>query len=338
MRCETRATVPLQLDAPPAADVVALATTDVVEPGDDTIRLLHGDNLDALRALVEEDTRIELAYMDPPFYTQRTHHRTKRKRNQRTGRIDRTSHLAFDDRWPTFESYLISLRERLALIRQLLTDDGCVVIHVDPNTSHYIKVMCDELFGVDAFASEIIWRYRRWPAKTKNFQRVHDVLLRYVRNPEAKPRFQQLYEPLAASTRATWGTAKQLAVTDGKGRRVRSSKTAKPSPGTPMGDVWEISVIAPVAKERTGYPTQKPEALLRRVIDSCSLPGDTVLDPYVGSGTTAVVAAARGRRAIGIDASAEAIDVASSRLRAKDVSFQHERVHLEFVSEAPAAE
>ena len=327
MRCESRATVPLLLNAMEQVSVARSATSDVVAPGDDTIRLLQGDNLSALSLLVEAGTRVELAYMDPPFYTQRTHHRTKRKRNRRTGRIDRTTHLAFDDRWPTFESYLLALRARLELIRELLTDDGCVVIHVDPNTSHYIKVMCDDLFGVDAFASEIIWRYRRWPAKTTNFQRVHDVLLRYVKNPNAKPRFHQLYEPLAASTRATWGNKKQLAVTDKNGRRLRSSKTASTSPGTPMGDVWEISVIAPVAKERTGYPTQKPEALLRRVIDSCSLPGDTVLDPYVGSGTTAVVAAAQGRKAIGIDASSEAIDVTAARLHARDVSFQHERVY-----------
>lgn len=308
------------------AEVDRAASLRVVAPGDESLRLIEGDNLTALSALADSGQKVELVYLDPPFYTQRLHHRTKRKRNQRTGKIDRTSHLAFDDRWPTFESYLIALRNRLAVIRELLTDDGCVLIHVDPTTSHYIKVMCDNLFGVEAFASEIIWRYRRWPAKTRNFQRVHDVLLRYVRNPDQKPRFHQLYEPLAPSTRATWGTSKQLAVTDKNGRRVRSSKTAKKSPGTPLGDVWEISVIAPVAKERTGYPTQKPEALLRRIIESCSLPGDTVLDPYVGSGTTAVVAAQLGRNAIGIDESDVAIDVAGTRLRDKGLPFQHLRV------------
>lgn len=325
MRCESQAAVPLLLDPGATRIDVPRTSLDIVAAGDDSVRLLQGDNLSALGALMAEGTKVELAYLDPPFYTQRTHHRTKRTRREGTGAIERTTHLAFDDRWPTFESYLVALRRRLALIRELLTDDGCAVIHVDPNTSHYVKVMCDELFGVDAFASEIIWRYRRWPAKTRNFQRVHDVLLRYVRNPRHTPRFHQLYEPLAPSTQATWGKAKQLAVTDTSGRRLRSSKTSQPSPGTPLGDVWEISVIAPVAKERTGYPTQKPEALLRRIIESCSLPGDTVLDPYVGSGTTAVVAAQRGRRAIGIDASGEAIDVAATRLRDKSIDFQHER-------------
>lgn len=325
MRCESQAAVPLLLDPSATRIDVPRSSLDIVEGGDDKVRLLQGDNLATLGALRAEGTKVELAYLDPPFYTQRTHHRTKRTRAERGGPIERTTHLAFDDRWPTFESYLVALRRRLAVIREILTEDGCVVIHVDPNTSHYIKVMCDELFGVDAFASEIIWRYRRWPAKTRNFQRVHDVLLRYVRDPRRAPRFHQLYEPLAPSTQATWGSAKQLAVTDPRGRRLRSSKTSQPSPGTPLGDVWEISVIAPVAKERTGYPTQKPEALLKRIIESCSLPGDTVLDPYVGSGTTVVVAAEHGRRAIGIDASGEAIDVTRTRLQGKSIAFRHER-------------
>jgi len=299
---------------------------------DDALRLVQGDNLSVLEALLSEGTEVQLAYLDPPFFTQRVHQRVKRSRNKRTGRMQRSHHKAFDDRWPDLGSYLASLRQRLARIRELLSDDGCVIIHIDPNTSHYIKVMCDELFGPASFVSEIIWRYRRWPAKTPNFQRVHDVLLRYQRNPKRKPRFQQLYEPLAPSTLATWGNKKQLADIR-NGQRIRSTKTSERSPGSPMGDVWEISVIAPVAKERTGYPTQKPEALLRRVIQSCSYPGDTVLDPYVGSGTTIAVAAANDRRAIGIDESAEAIAVARARLDAKDYDYRLEQ----FMPEARAS-
>ena len=288
------------------------------------VRLIEGDNLDALAALLDEGVKVHLAYLDPPFFTQRKHHRTKRKRGK-SGRMTRTEHLAFDDRWPDLRSYLGALRARLAAIRELLTADGCVVIHVDPTTSHYVKVMCDELFGPDAFRSEIIWRYRRWPAKTKNFQRVHDVLLRYQRDPKAAPRFNQLYEPLAPSTLATWGDRKQLADFE-NGQRIRSTKTKEKSPGTPMGDVWEISVIAPVAKERTGYPTQKPEALLRRVVQALSHPGDVVLDPYAGSGTSLVVAADEGRRAIGIDESHEAGDVMRARLSARGHTLFHQRV------------
>ncbi|MEZ4446152.1 MAG: site-specific DNA-methyltransferase [Polyangiaceae bacterium] len=314
--------VRLELDAPPEEPALGFLEPSL---GSDPppLRLIDGDNAGVLGRLVDEGVQVHLAYLDPPFFTQRQHHRTKRKRDE-AGQLARTEHLAFDDRWPDLGTYLAHLKLRLELIRELLTPDGSVVIHVDSATSHYIKVMADALFGVEAFASEIIWRYRRWPAKTKNFQRVHDVLLRYQRDASTPPRFCQLYEPLAASTVATWGDKKQLADVR-NGRRVRSTKTKERSPGAPLGDVWEIGIIAPIAKERTGYPTQKPEALLRRLIAACSYPGDLVLDPYVGSGTTLVVAAEEGRRAIGIDQSREALDVARERLRARDHTFLEQR-------------
>src|SRR5690606_12776531 len=166
-------------------------------------------------------------------------------------------------------------------------------------------------------ASEIIWRYRRWPSKTPNFQRVHDVLLRYVREPSVRPRFNQLYEPLAASTQATWGKGKQRAIVDDQGRRTRSSTTADASPGAPLGDVWEIGIVAPVARERTGYPTQKPEGLLERLIQALSDPGDLVVDPYCGSGTTLATAYRLGRRCVGMDVGAEARSVTLARLAAQ---------------------
>ncbi|MEM9694727.1 MAG: site-specific DNA-methyltransferase [Myxococcota bacterium] len=276
-------------------------------------QLLEGDNLTLLRQLIRAEVRAHLIYLDPPFFTQRLHHRVRRKRG-RQGSIERTEHVAFDDRWQDLDHYLSELRERLRCTRDLLHPCGSIVIHVDPTTSHYVKVMADEVFGRSAFASEIVWRYRRWPAKTRNFQRMHDTLLRYVADPDAEPRFNQLYEPLAASTLATWGRNKQRAKVDGRGRRVRSTTTNEKSPGTPMGDVWEIGVIAPVANERTGYPTQKPLALLRRLITALSDPGDLVLDPYVGSGTTMVAALELGRQAIGLDRSSEALDVCRERL------------------------
>jgi DNA modification methylase len=287
---------------------------ELVRKGDPDCVLLAGDNLTALGLLQQQETRFALAYLDPPFLTGREHALVERTRGSQ-GELVRTLKPAFDDRWASLDDYLASLVPRIAAARDLLLPDGCMVLHVDPKTSHYLKVACDKIFGRDCFASEIIWRYRRWPAKTPNFQRVHDVLLRYVKNPRVAPRFQQLYEPLAASTLATWGTKKQRAVTDSTGRRTRSSSTAEATPGAPMGDVWEIGIVAPVAKERTGYPTQKPEALMSRLIESCSLPGDWVLDAYAGSGTTATVARKLGRAAVSIDESARALEVARRRLK-----------------------
>jgi DNA modification methylase len=286
----------------------------LVRKGDPDCVLLAGDNLAALQALERGPTRFALAYLDPPFLTGREHALVERTRDKQ-GEIVRTLKPAFDDRWASLDEYLSVLKPRIAAARDLLLPDGCLVLHVDPKTSHYLKVACDQLFGRACFASEIIWRYRRWPAKTPNFQRVHDVLLRYVKDARVTPRFQQLYEPLAPSTLATWGTKKQRAVTDATGRRTRSSVSAEATPGAPMGDVWEIGIVAPVAKERTGYPTQKPEALMSRLIESCTLPGDWVLDAYAGSGTTASAARKLGRAAVSIDESARALEVARRRLK-----------------------
>lgn len=286
---------------PHKAVVKASGRVEQVLSRSDGSALFHGNNVDALRALtLTMREKITLAYLDPPFLTQRVFE-------------TRDNRVAFDDRWTDRAAYLEALGQRITLVRDLLAPHGSVIVHVDPKTSHYVKVMCDEIFGDDCFASEIVWRYRRWPSRTPNFQRVHDVLLRYRKCADAEPRFHPLYEPLAASTLATWGTKKQRAVVK-DGRRLRSSKTEEATPGVPMGDVWDIGVIAPVARERTGYPSQKPEALLERLVTGLSSPGEIVLDPYAGSGTTLAVAARLGRVFVGIDASAVAIETARARL------------------------
>ncbi|MGH7270239.1 MAG: DNA-methyltransferase [Polyangiaceae bacterium] len=270
---------------------------------------------------------VMLAYLDPPFFTNREHSawvvaidtqddmptagndQSRRKRS-------RTQVHAFDDRWPDLAAWLEALGARLVVIRELLSSRGSMVVHVDSRTSHYVRILGDEIFGMEAFTSEIVWRYRRWPSKTPNFQRVHDVLLRWRKDVQAPPRFNQLHEPLAASTLATWGTKKQRAVFADDGRRTRSSSTAEPTAGVPMGDVWDIGVIAPVARERTGYPSQKPEALIDRLTRALSDPGDLILDPYAGSGTTLVVARRLERGFVGIDCGAVAIETICSRFAA----------------------
>jgi DNA modification methylase len=270
---------------------------------------LAGDNMAALREFaVHYRGQVTLAYLDPPFFTGRTFDHKDRASGARE--------MAFDDRWADRDAYLSALGARIRLIRELLAPNGSIVIHVDPKTSHYVKVMCDQIFGEECFASEIVWRYRRWPSKTDNFQRVHDVLLRYRKDASVKPRWNALFEPLAASTQATWGTKKQRAVFSKEGKRLRSSTEASESQGVPMGDVWEIGILAPMASERTGYPSQKPEALLERIVRALSSEGDIVLDPYAGSGTTLAVAARLGRRFLGADASPISVRTVCARLAA----------------------
>ncbi len=290
---------------PPLAKAAAL---EPVYCADDGSALYAGDNLQVMRAMARGVGDVfSLVYMDPPFLTGRVH--------EAISKGDRATRPAFDDRWTDRASYLEALGPRIVAARALLAPHGSLVVHVDPKTSHYVKVLCDEIFGEDAFASEIVWRYRRWPSKTPNFQRVHDVLLRYRKDPAMPPRWNVLYEPLAPSTLAAWGKKRQRAVVGEGGRRLRSSSTDEATPGVPMGDVWDIGVIAPVSRERTGYPSQKPEALLERVIGALSNEGDWVLDPYAGSGTTLAVARRMGRRAAGIDERAVALETAAARLR-----------------------
>jgi DNA modification methylase len=290
-------------------------------------KLVRGDNRRALADLAGTlEGKVTLAYLDPPFLTGQAHEAIVQtpglRARDRSGPLKaRPKKFAFDDRWSSRAEYLESIGQRLVLIRELLAPHGSVVLHVDSKTSHYLKVLGDEIFGEECFASEIIWRYRRWPSKTPNFQRVHDVLLRWRKCAKTKPRFNVPYEPLAASTLATWGKNKQRAVFEKDGRRARSSTTEEATQGVPMGDVWEIGVIAPVSRERTGYPTQKPEALLERLVLALSDEGEVVLDPYAGSGTTLAVAARLGRTFVGIDQSEVALGIATKRLAEAGIRF-----------------
>jgi DNA modification methylase len=269
-------------------------------------RIILGDNLGALRELVSEQGafldsigKVQLIYMDPPFNTG----------SKQTG-----SAGSYEDKMLPLWDFTGALVERCALAWILLAESGCLVVHLDWRTVHNVKVCLDRALGVDHFASEIIWRYRRWPSKTQNFQRVHDTLLRYVKTP-GKAKWNQLYDSPSVSTLATWGDRKQCAVVE-DGHRKRSSVGDEPSLGVPMGDVWDISIVAPVAHERTGYPTQKPEALLERLILATTDRGDLVVDPYCGSGTALAVAKKCKRRAIGIDRNPEAVAISTARLAA----------------------
>lgn len=272
------------------------------------IRLLQGDNVATMRTL---DRAFALAYLDGPFFTGQVHRMPDGEE-------------AFDDRWEHLTAFVLRTCQTAIEAWSLLAPGGSLVVHLDPKTSHHVKVALDLTLGRAHFASELVWRYRRWPTKTQNFQRVHDVLLRWVK-PGAPPRWNQLYEPLSPKTVEAWGTRKQRAVWDpesGKAdkpsprRRRSSSSTAEQSPGAPLGDVWDIGILAPMSKERTGYPTQKPEYLLERLVEATTAPGDWVLDPYVGSGTTLAVCARLERHAVGIDSSPVAIRVATERLAA----------------------
>ena len=271
-------------------------------------RLVHADNRAAIPALLGElEGRIDLLYIDPPFATGGSF-------SARTG-PGAEEIPAYDDRWQdNLGDYLSRMLEQLELFRALLSPRGTIFLHCDWHVSHYLRCLLDEVFGEGAFKNEIVWRYRRWPAKTKAFQRMHDVLFWYGKTPNDTHAWTPLYEGLAPSTLQTWGTKRQVA--DFSSGRRKPSQTTEETLGAPMSDVWDIGIIAPIALERVGYPTQKPEALLRRVIEAASRPGDLVADFFAGSGTTLAVAEKLGRRWIGCDMGSVAVHTAKKRLLA----------------------
>ncbi len=293
------------------------------------VALHRGDCLEALPRATPPGS-VDLCYLDPPFFTGRDHGAfDDRWRWDATAEADRAraTELAgatFARRLdgllqaldaPALAAYVCFLAARLARIVEALADHGAIVVHVDPTAAPHVRLLLDALLGRQAFVNEIVWRYRRWPVPQRALQRMHDTLLMYAPQPDHPDRrFEVLYEPRAASTVKRWGRRKIQASHRADGTRAPSENVEAESSGAPLSDVWELPIIAPSARERTGYPTQKPLQLLRRVVAIASTPGDLVLDPFCGSGTTLVAAVEQGRRALGIDISDEALALARGRL------------------------
>ena len=312
--------------------------------------LYYGDCLTIMQQMAEES--IDLIYLDPPFNSKRNYHTIykdhtgnplpeqveafcdqwlldsarkeaieKLQQTMIESRIGIDHHSAelvhtlvdkLQDTQPGLAAYLSYMTERLIWMKKILKPTGSIYLHCDPTASHYIKIIMDAIFGHKHFRNEIIWSYRRWPAKSQNFQRMHDVILRYTKDIRSAT-WNQLYEPLAPSTLKAFGRKRQVADFSTGRRLPRQLKVD--SPGAPMRDVWNIGIIAPSSKERMGYPTQKPLKLLERIIKASSNEGDLVFDPFCGCATTIEAAHRLGRRWIGIDVAIHAIKrVAKVRL------------------------
>ncbi|MDA0351231.1 MAG: site-specific DNA-methyltransferase [Chloroflexi bacterium] len=270
-------------------------------------RIVLADNLEVLRSL--PDASIDLIYLDPPFNTGRTQRRTTVRAERvedggapgdRTGfgghryRTTELGSQAFND---AFDDFLGFLEPRLVECHRVLAANGSLFLHLDPRESHYAKVLLDGLFGRDSFMNEIVWAYdyggrskRRWPAK-------HDVILWYAKDP-ANYTFN--YD---AIDRIPYMAPKL--VTEEKAAR-----------GKVPTDVWWQTIVPTSGAERTGYPTQKPLAVLNRIVRVHSNPGGLVADFFAGSGTTGEAAARNDRGFLLVDEHAEAIEVMRTRLAA----------------------
>ncbi len=268
--------------------------------------LIHGDNLSVLQTLrawkeagtlanADGSPGARLVYIDPPFAT------------------NQDFPGAYDDRLIGAE-FLEFLRRRLVLLRELLSDNGTIYVHADWKMAHYVRVLLDEVFGPRRFINEIIWYYaNKYGANSAALDSFHNTLFRYGRGKHFV--HEPIRVPVKVPRKQPWRRWNKERNKNEWLRDAAGVYLYKDSADKELGDVWEVPVINPMAAERLGYPTQKPEALLDWVVRSSSRPGDLVLDAFAGSGTTGAVAEKRGRRWVAIDSGARAVATMQERLR-----------------------
>ena len=286
-----------------------------------------GDNLPVMRGM--NSASVDLIYLDPPFNS---------KANYAAPIGSAAEGAAFKDTWSLSDvdvewinlieakhpalyrlllaamtdndkSYLAYMAARLLEMRRVLKPAGSIYLHCDPTMSHYLKLMMDAIFGREAFRNEVIWHYRKWSIKAGQYARNHDVILYYAGaghtfNP-------QLADPFPGTMKRWKGKPHQSISADD----ARHAPSSDQNEQSPCPDVWQISIINPNARERVGYPTQKPLALLRRIISASSNPGDIVLDPFCGCATAFIAAEEQSRNWIGIDVSPKSAELVDRRMR-----------------------
>jgi site-specific DNA-methyltransferase (adenine-specific) len=277
----------------------------------ETNKIYHGNCVEKFKEI--EANKVDLIYFDPPFFTQRKHSLTNK---------DNSKTYQFDDKYNSIEEYLKLVENVLQESKRVLKNTGSVFLHCDKTASHNIRVVMDKIFGRENFQSEIIWSYKRWSNAKKGLLNAHQVIFFYSKTQDFK--FNTLYTDYSATTnldqilqdRERNENGKSVYKKDENGNVV----LGKEKKGVPLSDVWEIPYLNPKAKERTGYPTQKPVLLLNQILNIVTDEGDLVVDPFCGSGTTCVSAKSLKRQFIGIDISKDAVELANSRLEEMVIS------------------
>ena len=306
-----------------------------------------GDNLDIMRGM--NSASVDLIYLDPPFNS---------KADYAAPIGSMAAGAAFKDTWTLTEvdvewinlieakhpalhrvllaamtasdkSYLAYMAARLLEMHRLLKPTSSIYLHCDPTMSHYLKLVMDAIFGRRQFRNEIIWHYRRWTGKARRFQRLHDVVLFYSKSDDYV--FNKLYTDYTTGSKERKEQGVLHRFKRGEEPHLVSVGEVDKK-GVAENDVWHIPFIAPSAKERTGYPTQKPLALLRRVIEASSRAGDTVLDPFCGCATACIAAEQLQREWVGVDISPKAAELVQMRMR-KELGLFFNGVHRTDISQ-----
>lgn len=276
-----------------------------------TNTIYHGDCIEKLKEI--ESDKVDLVYFDPPFFTQRRHSLSNK---------DNSKIYEFDDKYESIEEYLRVIENVLKQTKRVLKNTGSVFLHCDKTASHNIRLVLDNVFGKDNFQSEIIWSYKRWSNAKKGLLNAHQVIFFYSKTSNFK--FNTIYTDYSATTNLDQILQDRRRNENGKSVYKRDECgnviLGKEKKGVPLSDVWEIPYLNPKAKERTGYPTQKPVLLLNQILNIVTDEGDLIVDPFCGSGTTCVSAKSLNRNFIGIDISLDAVKLAKSRLEEMIIS------------------
>ena len=264
-------------------------------------------NLDCLEGMKKiKNESINLIYLDPPFFTQKVQKLTNKDGIE----------YSFNDIWKNIEDYLIFLKKRFLEMKRILKKDGNIFVHCDRIASHKIRVLLDEVFGIDNFRSEIIWTYKRWSNSKKGLLAGHQNIYHFSKSNMFK--FNIIYKNYSPTTNLDQILQSRERDENGKSKYRKNENGdvvyGDSKKGVPLSDVWEIPLLNPKAKERVGYPTQKPIELLDQIIKIATDKGDIVLDPFLRSGTTMVSAKLLGRNFIGFDTNKEAINICLKRL------------------------
>ncbi len=280
---------------------------------DERRMLACGDNVEYMKWLLCNGYRgkIKCIYIDPPFFTKAKYNATVNLRDEE-GRCHKVHHLAYDDRFErNLEYYIENMTLRLLLIKELLADDGLMWVHLDWHSSHYVKLLLDEILGEKHFVNEIIWKYKSGGSGKKHFSRKHDSILVYSKTSK-----YELSIPLEKSYNRGL-----------KPYRFKGVKEYRDDYGwytmVNMKDVWNIDMVGRTSAERTGYATQKPLELMRRIITASTKEGDLCADFFCGSGSFLVEAESLGRRWIGCDTEELAVAMTKKRLCGMDADFAY---------------
>ncbi|HWQ78777.1 MAG TPA: site-specific DNA-methyltransferase [Anaerovoracaceae bacterium] len=255
--------------------------------------LVHADNLPFMKYLLEEKGMagaINLIYIDPPFFSKANYGTEIKLQSDKISKIPVIKQKAYHDVWEKgMEEYLRMLADRFFLMKELLAEDGCLWVHLDWHSVHYVKVLLDEIFGEKNFINEVIWNYKSGGVSKNYFARKHDTLLFYAKSPK--------YYFLAQQEKSY--------NRDFKPYRFKGVAEYRDELGwytmVNMKDVWQINMVGRTSAERTGYATQKPEQLIERILESCTREGDLCADFFCGSGTLSAAANRLGRRWITCD-------------------------------------